>query len=161
MISASVNDLQKFKGTLRGAFTLLYGGVPFEQVITKTPDIQKYDNKRGLDGVLPSYSPLKMLHPEATSIAVILIGLPKIPEEQQEMVCYCDRLRDKFADYGIVSNLVDLDYNTKKLVITDLSRGANNAVLPSSIIFDNARVFIVDLYSFEYHCNQEHGTVEF
>lgn len=143
-------DLQKFKGTLRGAFTLLYGGVPFEQVITKIPDIQRYDNKKGRDGILPSYLPYERLRPEATSIALVLIGLPKIPEEQQELICYCDRLRDKFANFGIVSNLTDLDYNTKKLVITDLSRGANNIVLPTSFMFDNSKVFIVELYSFKY-----------
>jgi hypothetical protein len=129
----------------------LYGGISFEQVITKTPDIYRYDDKRGCDGLLPAYLSYGRLHPEATSIAVVLIGLPKIPEEQQQIVCYCDKLRDKFASYGIVSNLTDLDYNTKKMVITDLTHGANNIALPTSFILDNKRVFIVELYSFKYY----------
>ncbi|KAL9559937.1 hypothetical protein PS6_000547 [Mucor atramentarius] len=148
-LGAGITDpqgLQKFQHTLRGAFTLLYGGVSFEQVITNTPDIQQYDCLQGFKGKQPKYRPFLRMRLVPSTKTIALVGLPKIPEEDRERSCHCDRIRRLFASYGDVDRLIDLDYTVKQLTFTDVKRNVNDILMPTSFMFEGKKVYLVELY---------------
>ncbi|KAL9538142.1 hypothetical protein MBANPS3_011161 [Mucor bainieri] len=138
--------LQKFQQTLRGAFTLLYGGVPFEQVITNTPDIHQYNCLQGVGATQSKYRPFLRMKWDSSTKTIALIGLPKIPEDDRERVCYCDRIKRLFASYGDVDRIIDLDYTVKQLTFTDVKRNVNDIIIPTSFIFEGKKVYLVELY---------------
>ncbi|CEP18692.1 hypothetical protein [Parasitella parasitica] len=138
--------LQKFQCILRGAFTLLYGGVSFEQVITNTQDIQQYSDFRGVYSKQPRYKPFLRIVWTPSTKTIALVGLPKIPEQNRASFCYCDRIRSLFASYGIVNRLIDLDYTVKQVTFTDAKRNVNNILIPTSFTFDGKEVYLVELY---------------
>ncbi|KAF1797472.1 hypothetical protein FB192DRAFT_1175349 [Mucor lusitanicus] len=138
--------LQKFQCTLRGAFTLLYGGVPYEQVITNTPNIDQYDSLQGFGGKQPKYRPFLRVRLASSTKTIALIGLPKIPEDDRERVCYCDRIKRLFASYGDVDRIIDLDYTVKQVTFTDAKRSVNDIIIPTSFMFEGKKVYLVELY---------------
>ncbi|GAN00719.1 conserved hypothetical protein [Mucor ambiguus] len=140
------HGLQKFQQTLRGAFTLLYGGVPFEQVITSTPDIHQYDCLQGVGARQPKYRPFLRMKWAPSTKTIALIGLPKIPEDDRERMCYCDRIKSLFASYGDVDRIIDLDYTVKQLTFTDVKRNVNDIIIPTSFMFEGKKVYLVELY---------------
>ncbi|KAK4516801.1 Protein kinase domain-containing protein [Mucor velutinosus] len=148
-LGAGITDgqgLQKFQHTLRGAFTLLYGGVPYDQVITNTPDIHQYDCLQGVGAKRPKYRPFLRMKWAPSTKTIALIGLPKIPEADRERVCYCDRIKQLFASYGDVDRIIDLDYTVKQLTFTDVRRNVNDIIIPTSFMFEGKKVYLVELY---------------
>lgn len=149
IVSAGIIDiqgLQKFQNTLRGAFTLLYGGVPFGQVITSTPDIHQYDCLQGVGNKRPRYRPFLRIKLNPSTKTIALVGLPKIPEQDRERVCFCDHIKGLFALYGNVDRIIDLDYTAKQLTFTDVKHNVNDIIIPTAFMFEGKKVYLVELY---------------
>ncbi|KAI8984719.1 hypothetical protein BDF20DRAFT_861392 [Mycotypha africana] len=160
-LAATVDNIIKFRDTLRGAFTCLYGDMTFGEMV-RTSDIHRMNNIQGFEGRKKDYEPYMKLNLTPTYRTLLLIGLPDIPEGSedasmdnvattttmsvQEQNCYCVELAQSFPKSCRIEQLNIYDRNTMLMSISAVEGSMKNIVIPNSFTFRDRTVQVVELY---------------
>ncbi|KAI8373410.1 hypothetical protein EDC96DRAFT_499230 [Choanephora cucurbitarum] len=137
-------SLSKMASVMAGAFTMLYKGKSFDEVL-QMPDL---GCRERISAPVSSYVPLNRLSITTTAKTLVVIDLPRMPDSDTESACLCEELVQLFTAYGSVRDVQDLDYTTKQLTIVTNPFIPQDIIIPSSLQFQGKTIFIVELYDY-------------